>query len=77
MPISPNSQEYRELLDRTMLVSAYRQNIETLRNGLLARADMTDESLRQAVDLLDEVGLLLTAHFERQQPAVLRNWPNW
>jgi hypothetical protein len=68
MPISRKTQEYRELLDRTMLVSAYRQQIQTLRIGLLTRADMSDESLLQAVDLLDEAGLHLTAHIERQLP---------
>lgn len=66
MPISQKTAEYREKLDRTMLCAAYRQQLETIRNGLIARsAALSDESLRQCIDLLDEAGLQLTSYIER------------
>jgi len=55
----PNTFKHREEVFQVSLASAYRQNLETLRNGLATRLP-GDDTVKQSIDLIDEAVLQLT-----------------
>ncbi len=56
--------EIKRNVHQVMLAAAYRQQLSTMKQGLYNTLPIAEQEISQAIDLLDEAGLLLTAYIE-------------
>ncbi|MEL6402083.1 MAG: hypothetical protein AAFO87_04645 [Cyanobacteria bacterium J06607_6] len=56
--------EIKRNVHQVMLAAAYRQQLSTMKQGIFNSLPVAEQEISQAIDLLDEAGLLLTAYIE-------------
>ena len=64
IPDDAQTNEIKHNVHQVMLAAAYRQQLSTMKQGIFNSLPVAEQEISQAIDLLDEAGLLLTAYIE-------------